>query len=212
MFLLNMNSEAQDPPPSHFHENMYHWWLKHADTADDEEELFSSFHAHVRLPHTEALLVDTGAIGNLSGSNWIQRVQKICQEHGQGVSLSDIPRPLTFGGVGSGESTCKLKATVPLAFADGRTGVFNSPVVSESELPALLGLQSMDSRRTVLDLVHNIMYEMGPGDFKIVPSPGSRILNMIRAPTGHLMLPISEWKKVTKPGKQLSYHDSIVSE
>jgi len=190
----------------------YHWWLKHSEPADDDEELISAFHAHVRLADSEALLVDTGAIGNLAGSNWVQRVQKICRDHGQGVSTSDISKPLTFGGVGSGESTCRTKASVPLAFEDGRTGMFESPIVGESELPALLGLQSMDSRRTVLDLVNNLMYEMGPGNFSINPSPGARILKMRRAPTGHLMLPISEWRKVTKPGKQLTYLDTVVSE
>jgi hypothetical protein len=90
---------------------------------------------------------------------------------------------------------------VPLAFEDGKTGQYNTQVVGGSELPALVGVDTFIARRVIIDHVNMQYIEIGPGNHKIDLPPGSRVLPIHRAPTGHLLLPISEWDKA-KPGQK----------
>jgi hypothetical protein len=76
-------------------------------------------------------------------------------------------------------------------------------MIPDSEVPSLLGLNSMTNQRVVLDLVHNKYISLGPGNLEMRLPPGSKVLDMKRAVTGHLMLEASEWQKL-QPGKAVA--------
>lgn len=175
--------------------SLYPWWLK------DTEPSVQAYHTKVRLDNGEALLVDTGAPRNMAGDRVIKRISDHAAQHGQGCTTLPLKNSLSVEGVGSGASSCTHESTVAIALADGQIAHYRAPVVQESELPALLGLESMEKRRAILDLVHGKLIELGPGPFKLELPPGSRVLQMQKSPTGHLMLPCSEWqdKKTAKP-------------
>ena len=85
--------------------------------------------------------------------------------------------------------------------SNGETGSYNADVVRDSPLPGLLGLEPMIKERTLLDLHSGMMMFVGEGGYDLKLSPGSSVHKMLRAKSGHLILPTSEWDKVKKPGK-----------
>ena len=145
-------------------------------------------------------MVDTGATGNVAGSQWVDRCAALAQSHGQGTSRTPYDRPKTLDGVGAGASTCKESAVVPIALPDGSTGVFGCMVIDQSPVPALLGKESMMKHNVLLDVKNGNFIVCGEGGYSMKLSPGSRLLRMTMAPSGHWLLPVSEWAKA-QPSK-----------
>ena len=82
----------------------------------------------------------------------------------------------------------------------------------DSSMPALLGLTSLNRNRSVIDVVTNTMYFMGPGDYTINQPPGSTKYNLVMSQSGHLLLPVSEFAPgassatSSKPSRSLALH------
>ena len=53
----------------------------------------------------------------------------------------------------------------------------------------------MHSQRALIDVYNKRMMWIGPGGYKITLSPGSKVLPLENAPSGHLLLPCTEWQK-----------------
>ena len=156
----------------------------------------NTFHALVRLASgVEGLLIDCGAISNLAGEKWIRRSAALADKSGQGTTWTDIPK-CKVEGVGSGSSEITRKARVPICLSSGSQATYEASVVDGSELPALLGLQSLESRHAIIDTGHQRLVFPGPGGFELRLSPGSVSLALERANSGHLLLPSSEWSKL----------------
>jgi hypothetical protein len=100
---------------------------------------------------------------------------------------------MNIDGVGKESSQCSQSAVVPIVLADGRLATYTAPLLDDSHVPSLLGLKSMTAHRVLLDLVNDQYIMTGPGGFQLKLSPGSHVIAMKRAPTGHLMLPASSW-------------------
>jgi hypothetical protein len=157
----------------------------------------ANYHARVKLLVGEALLVDTGAVGNLSGDLQFYRMAALAKTNGQGTTYTPLKHTLSIDGVGSGKpSTCTQTGIVPIALAGGQFASYTAPIIPESQVPSLLGLTTMTELRVVLDLVHDKWIALGPGGMEMKLSPGSKVLDLKRTPTGHLMLPCSNWDKV----------------
>jgi hypothetical protein len=160
-----------------------------------------AFHALVRLkgPNREGLLVDCGAITNLAGDKWVKRAADIAAIHGQGTLIVDT-NPQNVEGVGTGASKITQRATVPVCLASGSVGDFQTQVVQDSELPALLGLEGLERNRALIDVTNQRMIYVGPGGYELKLSPGSVVMQLEKVASGHLLLPASEWsKKMTSP-------------
>ena len=157
---------------------------------------WTSYHTKVRLERGEALCVDTGAVFSLSGDAQMFRMAQIAKEHGHGTAYSKLTKPLSIDGVGQNSSGCTRQASVPIVMSDGKLAVYKAPMIDNSQVPALLGLTTMTEQRVLLDLLHNRYITVGPGGYKVELSPGSAVLDLERAPTGHLMLAASEWTKL----------------
>ena len=139
-----------------------------------------TYHADTRLSDGRtALLIDPGAVGNLSGSIWVQKQASLALEHGRHPKQTKRGRPLDVRGAGQGKSTCNYSCTLPIALrrTDGTFsgGTFETPTVTNSELPALLGLKSLRQRRCIIDLTTLRLHLCGPGDYTIesILPPGS---------------------------------------
>ena len=70
-----------------------------------------------------------------------------------------------------------------------------TPTVPNSDLPGLLGLQSLRRARTIIDTETNKLYMLGPGDYDImkVMPPGTTVVQLEESPSGHLMMPCDQY-------------------
>ncbi len=161
---------------------MFPWWSRFV------------FHSSVRLQGRESLLIDVGAVGNLCGSAWAKRVELEGNKASHGTKWHSLESKIELEGVGAQSSQATSAVVVPIRLESGDIGEYQAIVV-EGELPALLGLDSLRKHHAIICTETNRMMLPGPGGYKIALSPGSRILKLHPAPTGHLMLPCCEWKK-----------------
>ena len=77
---------------------------------------------------------------------------------------------------------------------------FQIPVVNDSTLPGLLGLQSLRDRNAILDMKTLRLHFCGPGDYDLLPAlpPGTESYQCELAPSGHLVLPCGEYTGVDR--------------
>jgi len=183
----------------------------------DDESTLEAWHTMARLPDgQEGLLVDPGAHDSLTGDAFVRRMTKILRDEGYPtVSWSKLPRPIGVQGVGHGSQKCEWKACVPLALQEGASGDFTAPVVPNSEIPPLLGLATLRRLRAIVDTFQNKLYLCGPGDVEILLPPGSSEFDLKDAPSGHMLLPVTEFKQQSDEQasairKHLFVHRSVV--
>ena len=87
-----------------------------------------------------ALLIDTGSPENLCGSAWSEEMQEAALAANRSpVQYQHLERPLTFGGIGTGSQTAEQLGIHAIGLPDGADASFQSPILSKSETPALLG-------------------------------------------------------------------------
>ena len=159
------------------------WWIPDA-----------AYHALVRCKKGEGLLVDCGAVNNLAGDRWLARNSAAASAAGQGTSVQAIPGK-SVEGVGSGTSTIDKVADTPICLQGGQIGSFKANIITDSELPALLGLESLSLNNALIDVVNQKLIFVGPGGYKLQLPPGSTSYNLEKAPSGHLLLPCSRWEE-----------------
>jgi len=163
------------------------------------------FHTETRLKDGRpAVLIDPGSVGNLGGSAWARSVATTAISHGRKPDQKRRDCPLNVSGVGNGSQMCTHNCTLPVAFkrTDGThsRGTFQVPVVDNSDLPGLLGLQSMRDRDAILDMKTLQLHFAGPGDYNLTQHlpPGTETFQCEIAPSGHLVLPCCEYKGVDR--------------
>ena len=178
------------------------WWPvdHHVETTE------TYLHSRARLPHgRRGLLVDTGAYDNLTGASWVREQAADAAQAGFSVKQERLSRPTNVMGVGHGSMSCNFKVTVPTSSTDidGKcyNDDFTTPVMdgeAAGENPALLGLKTLRRLKAVIDCGNDLFYVPGPGGIKLQQSPGTRVHRMETSLSGHLMLPINDFKSKTK--------------
>ena len=166
------------------------WFPTHVEEA---------FAASVRLPHGTSLLVDTGAPGNLAGSEWTE-------DHSRELWSADLPgphytkrdRPLTCTGVGKGQQEAVYEVEVPIALGSGRLDAFRASELPDSATPALLGRLAMRAKRVLLDTYNGKFFMVGEGGYELKLSPGSEIYETEDSAAGHMMLPCSQFNDANR--------------
>ena len=119
---------------------------------------------------------------------------------------------------------CNSDGIVPVCIKDesGETslGTFEAPL-APGNMPALMGRVSMERQRTILDCITHKVYFLGPGDYQqsleSAMPPGTRKFQGEIAPSGHWMLPCSNFENERtyeeikglnlKPALSLSTHE-----
>ena len=161
-----------------------------------------SYHIQTQLADGRpAILVDPGSVGNLCGDKWAEKVAKTAKRAGLKPSFQQRRVPLNVSGVGNGSQSCNFDCALPVSLrhADdpnkASKGVLTIPSITDSNLPGLLGLQSLRKNRAVLDFNTLKLYFCGPGDSNIDSSlpPGTDTFQLELAPSGHLVLPCCEY-------------------
>lgn len=158
------------------------------------------YHSNVRLPGRESLLVDIGAIINLCGKEVAERIQEEAKLAGQGTSIRQLDQNVSLEGVGSGATSANQEYKLPIKLENGEQCDYTA-LVLDGPLPALLGLNALERHGALICTATKRLIFPGPGGYKLALSPSSKILKLYKAPTGHLMLPCSEWnRKTVEPG------------
>ena len=100
--------------------------------------------------------MDTGAVFNLTGDSWVHRMEGHVPKS-LPIHYEELPEPQGVMGVGKHASTATHVAAVPVGMAD--QGIepdenfrYKATVITNSDVPALLGLQSMMASNCILDL------------------------------------------------------------
>ena len=170
------------------------------------------FHTATQLPDgRHSMIVDCGAWSNLMGADLAKALALRARQRGHRPTERRIPR-MSISGVGNGQQHCDWEIKVPIAVpnASAGEGAFTSlmhnlttPVVEGGEgklLPGLLGLQSMERLRAVIDTHNQKMILPGPGDIKYILPPGSMEIPLEKAPSGHLVMVIDAYDAVRVGG------------
>ena len=168
----------------------------------------TAYHTDTRLPDGRpSLLIDPGSKGNISGSEWMINTTSQVQKNGLQPSQERRSRPLTIRGVGHGNQVCNYNCTQPVALKtlDGKyiAGNYTAPTVDHSELPALLGNQTLTEHRAIIDFGRNQLHMIGQGDVEIVLPPTATSFQLEISPSGHLVLPCGYYTELQKQPKDL---------
>eukprot|EP00974_Lingulodinium_polyedra_P060530 5835685-Lingulodinium_polyedra.AAC.1 len=62
----------------------------------------------------------------------------------------------------------------------------------------------MMAKRAVIDIVNRKLYLCGPGDIKVELPPGSQTFQLEQSPSGHLLLPVSDFHTIKPPTDKLA--------
>ena len=92
---------------------------------------------------------------------------------------------------------------VPIDLANGETGTYTAPVVPGSAIPALYGQKSLRANRALIDTIHSRLYLLGPGEFKVIYPTGTRIYDLVDSPSGHMILPVTEFEAMSRGSSSL---------
>ena len=178
--------------------------------AELSEEVVTAptFHVETRLPNGKpALLLDIGSVGNLAGDAWVKQQAAVAMKAGKHPEQRRRETPLTVRGVGHGGQKCTHNCILPVALVDETgapsVGTFETPTVPNSELPALLGLETIKKCRMLIDASRNQVYMIGPGDYDLMRHlpPGTQRFDCVTAPSGHMMLPCAEFANALRLDK-----------
>jgi hypothetical protein len=165
-------------------------------SGEQNETLQSS--SSIKLPDGRlSLVVDLGSRVNVIGVNTQEEFATKAFEAGIHTQYHFRQRTLNLTGVGNGSAPCNCEAVCPIAVEHIGKGhahdEYKTNVVEEggADLPAILGSQDMQDKDAVIILRqgHEMLAFPGKGGYKIEWSPGTQLLPMIPAPSGHLVVP-----------------------
>ena len=174
------------------HEWLAWWPAGDANTTPREN---NHWFIQTKMAHRagEGLLVDPGAHDDLTGDRWVARFAEEAR-----LASKPLPRPyeledaVSVGGVGAGRQQSQKGVVCELG-VDGKPWKFSAPVLQDSDVPALLGVRSLKQRRCVMDCFTGRLYTMGAGGYKMALSPGSQMVKLHAAHSGHWILPCTDW-------------------
>ena len=150
------------------------------------------------------MLVDLGSRINIVGCNTERDFSLEAEKHGLQTTYEKRKHQLNVNGVGAGSAPCNEMASIPIAVAyeesPGKLDEYRTNIAtgSGSDLPAILGLASMQDKDTVIVLRKGkeFLAFPGPGGYKVEWSPGTQLLPMTSAPSGHLVVPCDRFERV----------------
>ena len=124
-----------------------------------------TYHTNTRPPGQEALLVDTGAVHNLTGQDSIERQTQAAMKHGLKTTWNRIPgKGNKFSGIGESAKTATQTATVYGVLANGDSIQYEAPVIPPGELgetspaPPLYVLDSMTKENVAMNMRTSLMF------------------------------------------------------
>ena len=160
------DSEVHDP---HATGSGYHPWWETVETSNISASHVNNFHS-LRTCNSSGLvglLVDPGAHDNLAGETTMRRLEHQLEVR---AVMKKLNQPLSFSGVGKSSQQADRALSVDFQLSNTENGTtrcsYTAPVIPNSELPPLLGLKSLQSKRAVLDTYGKLLILPGPGGLK----------------------------------------------
>jgi hypothetical protein len=151
--------------------------------------------------------VDVGASGNLMGSRWLERQSAVAAAAGRTTQILPLQPTLKVEGVGKKAQECSQIGIVPLGIPQlGKEAEYRAPIIPDSDVPALFGLSSLQSKHAIIDCATEKLIFPGPGGVQMRLSPGSVVIQLEKSESGHLLLPCSEFSKVPSHEKHVSFN------
>ena len=166
------------------------------------------YHTSTALPDGRmSVIVDVGAWKNLFGRKLVRQAAQLAIAAGYMPEQWEMETPLSIQGVGNGTQQCNWEIRLPIAAEDGNGDThvhsFETPIVEGTgeDIPGLLGLKSIREKKGILETEpgKEMLTFPGPGGYEIVFAPGYQQFKLEQAPSGHLVIPISDFSKVKKP-------------
>ena len=154
------------------------------------------------------LMIDTGAPQSASGMDFITRY---CECFGLSDYTTWSPHRAELYGIGEGAAVCNWKSTMPICLNQTEAGSHFETQALEgigARVPALMGLDTMIARRTIIDLSdpNNDQTYM----FSVLKPDGYRSSLKLELVSGHLLLPIDHWD--SKPGQNLPSKQQFIDD
>jgi hypothetical protein len=143
-----------------------------------------------RIHGCECMLLDTGAYKNIVGDAWVERMDKINKQFGRPKhTTKTLNTKVVLGGVGTGTQESNIEVTVPCEVSGKKTD-FKATVLKNSDIPAILGMKTMQDNHGILDLRNKrLIFPKKPSDVKITIAEDTAVYQLEQAPGGYFMLP-----------------------
>jgi len=174
----------------------------------EQQEIHLKGTSQTKLPDgRNSILVDLGSRINVVGKNTMKEFTDTAAQFNLETKYQQRRNRLLVNGVGSDAAYCDQQAEIPIAVkfqdmpATKESFLANVAEGCGADLPAILGAVSMQAKDSVLLLRpgKEMIVFPGPGGYKIEWSPGSRQLEMVQAPSGHLVIPCDRFADLTSP-------------
>ena len=143
-----------------------------------------------------SLIMDPGSAHNLCGDKWAEAVAKAAVCHGRRSTYEERMTPRKVVGVGHDPQFATHDYTLPislrLAESQGvSSGTTTAPIIANSDLSGLLGLESLRENKAVIDFGTQRQYFAGPDEYNLHPAsrPDPSGSQCDLTPSGHLVLP-----------------------
>ena len=162
-------------------------------------------HTRTKLSGSNSILVDIGSQVNVIGEDTEKEFAATIAEYGLETQYTNRKHRLYINGVGSDAAFCDNEACMPIAVKfkeqDATVESFKANVAKGcgQHLPGILGLVSMQEKDSVLILRkgEEFLALPGAGGYSITWSPGTRLLPMKAAPSGHLIIPCDRFSELS---------------
>ena len=155
-------------------------------------------HTTTKIPGMEGPIVDTGAVGNLTGADAVKRLSQIAQSHNKEVRFEKLKNPKYVSGVGDNAKPCEYQVIIPGMLENGKEIEYSAAMISgnPSPLPPLYGLDSMSETNTYFSAKHGTMFMVPEGkDPMIIWPQGTERIQCAKAPSGHWILVTNHWDR-----------------
>ena len=169
---------------------------------DSQASMFSDF-AWARHEDDEPyILPDTGARDGLCGDQWAIHAGAWAAKHGHKWTCSKLAARRAVSGVGQGVQHVEDKFSVPIGLEDKKgkhhLGDFKAAVIRNSNLPALLGIDSLSKQNAVIRCRTGEIWFMDSAGCDIKPKGNHVHLQMVKSKSGsgHWFLPVGRFNEV----------------
>ena len=149
-----------------------------------------------KIPGKNSILVDLGSNINIIGRNTEKEFAESARKAGLETIYISRQSRLHVDGVGSDAAFCDHETQTPIAvkFKDqpATKELYRANIADGcgANMPAIIGVRSETGKDSVLVLREGKEFNAfpEPGGYKIEWSPGTKLLPMTHAPSGHLLL------------------------
>ena len=152
------------------------------------------------------ILPDTGAKDGLCGDRWACHAGAWADRRGHKWQVGRLEERRHVSGVGTGTQYADEKVRIPVGLEDTKgkfyLGDYNAAVIRNSNLPALLGMNSLAEHNAVIRCRTGEIWFTDSSGCDIKPKGNHVHLQMKRAASGHWYLPVGRFNEVmTKLGE-----------